>query len=122
MTTIKAFSDDASVNEEHILFLLGKYRGALLQQYHNIKKVIPESNYQIICLNLKETEHLPCISGPRLMSIEKVPALIPVGKPSVLLVNGLESEIIEFVPYTRLKSVGWNKWKRNFEYAAVGPD
>jgi len=122
LDAIKAFSDDASVNEEHILFLLGKYRGALLQQYHNIKKVIPESNYQIICLNLKETEHLPCISGPRLMSIEKVPALIPVGKPSVLLVNGLESEIIEFVPYTRLKSVGWNKWKRNFVYAAVGPD
>lgn len=122
LDAIKAFSDDASVNEEHILFLLGKYRGALLQQYHNIKKIIPESNYQVICLNMESTKMLPCIGGPRLVSVEKVPALIPVGKPSVLLVNGLESEVIEFVPFTRLKSVGWNKWKTNFVYTSVGPN
>lgn len=122
LDAIKAFSDDSTVNEDHILFLLGKYRGVLLQQYHNIKKPIPESNYQIVCLNLEPSNHLPCVGGKRLVSIETLPHLIPVGKPSVLMINGLENEVIEFVSYSRLKSVGWNKFKRNFIYASIGPD
>lgn len=122
LDAIKAFSDDSSVNEDHVLFLLGKYRGALLQQYHNIKKLIPESNYQIICLNLKDAPSLACTPGPRLMSIEKVPHLLPIGKPTVLLFNGMESEVIEYVPFSRLKNVGWNKWKRNFIYTSIGPE
>lgn len=122
LDAIKAFSDDAYVNEDHILFLLGKYRGALLQQYHNIKKVIPDSNYQTICLNLQRTSRIPCVAGPRLKSIEIIPKLIPIGKPQVLLGNGMEDEIIEYVPFERLKSVGYNKWKKNFIYAAIGPD
>ena len=112
LDAIKAFSDDSSVNEDHIIFLLSKYRGALLQQYHNIKKVIPESNYQVICLQMENTGAIPCIGGPRLVSTQELPDMIPVGKPAILLFNGLESEIIEFVPFSRLKAVGWNKWKK----------
>lgn len=122
LDAIKAFSDDSYVNEDHILFLLGKYRGALLQQYHNIKKAIPESNYQTICLNMKTAKTIPCIGGPRLVSVEALPSLMPIGKPSVLLFNGMESEIIEFVPFQRLKTVGYNRWKKNFIYAALGND
>ena len=122
LDAIKAFSDDSYVNEDHILFLLGKYRGALLQQYHNIKKAIPESNYQTICLNMKTAKTIPCIGGPRLVSIETLPSLMPIGKPSILLFNGMESEIIEFVPFQRLKAVGYNRWKKNFIYAALGND
>ena len=122
LDAIKAFSDDSSVNEDHIIFLLSKYRGALLQQYHNIKKVIPESNYQVICLQMENTGAVPCIGGPRLVSTQELPDMIPIGKPAILLLNGLESEIIEFVPFSRLKAVGWNKWKKNFIYASIGPD
>lgn len=122
LDAIKAFSDDAYVNEDHILFLLGKYRGSLLQQYHNIKKIIPDSNYQTICLNLQRTSRIPCVAGPRLKSIETIPSLMPIGKPQILLSNGMEDEIIEYVPFERLKSVGYNKWKKNFVYAAIGPD
>lgn len=40
---LKLTSDDALFNEEHVMFLLGKYRGFLLkQQYKDIKKEIPE--------------------------------------------------------------------------------
>lgn len=122
LDAIKAFSDDAYVNEDHILFLLGKYRGSLLQQYHNIKKIIPDSNYQTICLNLQRTSRIPCVAGPRLKSIETIPSLMPIGKPQILLSNSMEDEIIEYVPFERLKSVGYNKWKKNFVYAAIGPD
>lgn len=122
LDAIKAFSDDSYVNEDHVLFLLGKYRGLLLQQYHNVKKPIPESNYQIVCLDLEATTNIPCFRGPKLISVQQLPTLIPVGKPSVLLENGMENEILEFVSFSRLKTVGWDKWKKNFIYVSIGPD
>ena len=122
LDAIKAFSDDSYVNEDHIIFLLGKYRGALLQQYHNIKKVMPDSNYQTICLNMTSTDKIPCGNNPILKSEEEIPSLIPIGNPSVMLFNGMESETIVFVPFKRLKVVGWNKWKSNFVYVAIGAD
>ena len=48
----KQFSDDASYTEDHILFLINKYRGALLQQYLSVKKQVPHSNYQTIEIDL----------------------------------------------------------------------
>lgn len=122
LDAIKAFSDDAYVNEDHIIFLLGKYRGALMQQYHSIKKVIPESNFQTVCLTLENAEEIPCTFGPILKSIEEIPSLMPIGTPSVMLFNGMESEVIAFVPFGRLKFVGRNKWKKNFIYVSIGPD
>lgn len=122
LDAIKAFSDDSYVNEDHIVFLLSKYRGSLLQQYHNIKKLIPDSNYQTICLTLTSTDSIPCTNGAVLKSNEEVPSLMHIGNPSIYLFNGFESENIVFIPFTRLKAVGWNKWKKNFIYVAMGPD
>lgn len=122
LDAIKAFSDDAYVNEDHIKFLLGKYRGALLKQYDSVKKYIPESNFQTVCLTLKPTKQIPCTTGPILKSVEELPTLIPVSNPTIMLYNGMDSENIVFVPFARLKFVGRNKWKQNFIYASVGPD
>lgn len=50
---IKASSDDAYFTEEHIMFLLKTYRAFILKQrYADVKKQIPESNYQTICIDL----------------------------------------------------------------------
>ena len=52
---LKGTSDDFTYTEEHIMFLLSKYRAFLLKQkYNDIKKQIPESNYQTICIDLTE--------------------------------------------------------------------
>lgn len=122
LDAIKAFSDDAYVNEDHIIFLLGKYRGALLQQYHNIKKLIPESNYQTVCLTMEPAKVISCTANAILKSIEEIPGIMTVGTSSILLYNGMESENIVFVPFSRLGFVGHNKWKQNFIYASVGAD
>ena len=56
---LELFSDDATYTEDHIIYLLGKYRAFLLKQrYADIKKQIPESNYQTICLDLIEVRVL----------------------------------------------------------------
>jgi hypothetical protein len=52
---LKLTSDDSLYNEEHVIYLLNKYRAFLLKQkYSNdIKKTIPESNYQTISFDLE---------------------------------------------------------------------
>lgn len=122
LDAIKAISDDSHVNEDHVLFLLSKYRAALLQQYHNVKKPITETNYQIVKLTLTAAEKLPGMFGPKLRSQEVLPTVLPISKPIILLFNGFESEVIEYVPYSRLKFTGHNKWKKNFIYSSIGPN
>lgn len=121
LDAIKAFSDDAYVNEDHVLYLISKYRASLLQQYYNTKKPITESNYQIIDLNLKRVFNT-YTSKACLKSDEIVPTLMTITKPVVLLFNGLETEMIEVVPFSRMKFTGYNKWKNNFIYAAISPE
>ena len=121
LDAIKAFSDDSYVNEEHVLYLIGKYRVSLLQQYYNTKKPISESNYQTINVTLNKV--LPVYkSKVYLESEECIPILMTITKPSVLLFNGFESEFIETVPFTRIKFVGHNKWKSNIIYASIDPN
>lgn len=122
LDAIKAISDDSHVNEDHVLFLLSKYRAALLQQYFNIRKPMTESNYQTVPLTLTTTDKLPCTYGPKMKSNETLPAILPIIKPTVLLFNGFESDVIEYVPFSRLKNTGHNKWKSTFIYSSIGPE
>jgi hypothetical protein len=61
---LKLSSDDAFYTNDHLLYLIDKYRAFLLKQrYSDIKKQIPDNNYQTICLDLQESpsiEGLPC--------------------------------------------------------------
>ena len=52
---LKGSADDFTFTEDHVMFLLSKYRAFLLKQrYADIKKPMPESNYQTLCLELIE--------------------------------------------------------------------
>ena len=52
---LKLMSDDSFFTEDHVIFLLNKYRAFLLKQrYSDIRKEIPTSNYQTLCLELEE--------------------------------------------------------------------
>lgn len=122
---LKLTSDDALFNEEHIMFLLGKYRGLLLkQQYKDIKKEIPESNYQTLCLGLIQVPAItgePCEGGTYLRSEEKIPFLMPVATPRVYPEDYYQGDIT-YVSRERMKYVGYNRWLPNIIYASIGPD
>lgn len=120
LDAVKAISDDSHVNEDHVLFLLSKYRAFLLQQYYNTKRNISPSNYQIIPINLQSVED----DNPRYMykSVEILPHTIDIVKPNILLFNGYEEETIEYIPFSRIKSIGYDKWKDKFIYTALGFD
>lgn len=122
---LKLYSDDASYTEEHVIFLLGKYRTFLLKQkYSDVKKQIPESNYQTICLDLIEVPAIsgePCEGGSYLRSKEKIPFLMKVGNPKIYPVDYYQGEIT-YVSRERMRYVGYNKYLKNIIYASIGPD
>lgn len=122
---LKLYSDDALYTEEHIMFLLGKYRTFLLKQrYSDVKKQIPESNYQTICLNLIEVPAIsgePCEGGSYLRSKEKIPFLMKIGNPRVYPIDYYQGEIT-YVSRDRMRYVGHNKYLQNIIYASLGPD
>ena len=121
---LRMISDDAYFTEDHIVFLADKYRAFLLKKnYTDVKKTMPDSNYQTICLTLEKTDGIDgdSCSGTYLRSVESIPELLPVGTPRVSSLDFLSGEIT-YVSRERMKYVGHNKWLRNIIYCTIGPD
>lgn len=123
---LKLASDDAFFTEEHVIWLTSKYRSMLLKQhYKDIKKDIPESNYQTICITLVRTDAIegyPCVGGQMLKSVEEIPATITAASTKVYPVGFYNGEHISFVSMDRMRYVGYNRWTRNIIFASLGPD
>jgi len=122
---MKISTDDSYFTEDHIMYLINKYRVLILKQrYSDIKKQIPESNYQTICLDLIEVPAIsgePCEGGSYLRSKEKIPFLMKIGNPMVYPVDYYQGEIT-YVSRERMRYVGYNKYLKNIIYASIGPD
>ena len=122
---LKLYSDDSVFTEDHIIFLLNKYRSFLLKQrYSDIKKQIPESNYQNICLDLIQVPAIsgePCEGGVYLRSKDKIPFLMKIGTPRVYSSDYYQGEIT-YVSRERMRYIGYNKYLKNIIYASIGPD
>ena len=122
---LKITSDDSMFTEEHVVFLLSKYRGLLLkQQYKDVKKEIPESNFQTLCLDLIQVPAITgelCEGGTYLRSKEKIPFLMSIFTPKVYTDDYYKGDIT-YVSRERMKYVGYNRWLPNIIYASIGPD
>lgn len=122
---LKLSSDDSQFTEDHIIFLLDKYRAFLLKQrYSDIKKQIPESDYQTICLDLIQVPAISgelCEGGTYLRSKEKIPFLMQIGAPRVYPIDYYQGEIT-YISRDRMRYVGYNKFLQNIIYCSIGPD
>lgn len=123
---VKIASDDSYITIEHVLFLLSKIRSLVLKQrYSDIKKEIPQSNYQTICLDLIQVPAIsgePCEGGTYLRSKEKVPTTMTIGNTVIYPVDYYQGSYITYVSRERMRYVGTNKWLKNIIYASKGPD
>lgn len=121
----KGMSDDFTYTEDHLIFLIDKYRAFLLKQrYSDIKKQIPESNYQTICLDLIQVPAIsgePCEGGVYLRSEKEVPFLMQIGTPRVTSLDYFQGEF-NYVSRDRMRYVGNNKYLKNIIYTSIGPD
>ena len=93
---LKLISDDSIFTEEHVLFLLDNYRTFVLKQrYSDIRKEIPESNYQTICVDLERVNAFdddPC-AGQYLRSKDKIPEMMSIGKQRISPVDYFSGNI-----------------------------
>lgn len=122
---LKVTSDDAIFTEEHIIFLAGRHRSFLLKQRYanDLKKQIPESNYQTICVELDKGFDLgeTACKSYYLRSKTSLPVLLPIGNSRIFPTESIFSNQIEMVSGDRLRYVGGNKWTQNIIYGAWGP-
>lgn len=123
---LKGTSDDFTFNENHVIELCSKYRAFLLKQRYgtDIKKQIPESNYQTICLDLIESAPIigdACEGGNYLKSVLPVPNVMTFSNSRVYPIDFYQGNIA-FVSRDRMKFVGHNKYMSNIIYCSIGPD
>lgn len=121
---LKLISDDSLIQIEHVIFLLDKYRTFLLKQrYSDIKKVIPESNYQTICLDLELKQAFegdPC-SNIYLWSRQEVPNMLIISVPKISPMDYFSGNIT-YINRERFKYVGSNKFLQNIIYSTLAPN
>lgn len=126
MDEIKGISDDFTYTEDHVIFLLTKYRAFLLKQrYSDIKRPMPESNYQTLCMETMEVPAIagvPCEGGSYLRTVNKIPFTMKVGNTRVYPVDFYQGVNITYVSRERMRFVGYNKYMQNIIYCSLGPD
>lgn len=127
MDRLKLSSDDSYFTEEHIRFMLDKYRALIIKRIVEAEEEeddeVSEENFQTVCLDLEKVlsvDGMPC-EGVYLRSKQKVPSVS--GESNVRIYSGdfIRSEVT-IVPYRRIRYVGKNRWLKNIIYAAIGPD
>lgn len=121
---IKASSDDTYITEEHVKFLVDKYRSYILTKtYKDVKKQISESNYQTLCLGLElyNPSDMDCVFPTYLRSKEKIPVLLQIGIPRVYPMDYFTGNIT-YITRDRFRFIGHNKYMRNIIYVTIGAD
>lgn len=121
-------SDDSFLNENHVRFLLNKWRARLLKQEYdtNKNKKVSESAYQTICLDLEDSNPLGldinCGEFYR-RSIKAIPSLLQaVGDPILSAGDFFSNDRIVYVTRQKMRFTGYNRWLKNIIYAALGTD
>lgn len=122
---LKLVSDDSIFQPEHVLFLLDKFRSFILKQrYSDIKKEIPESNFQTICVDLEQIPAYKdddCGGNGYLKSTKKIPDMMTIGGQKIGTSDYFQGNLT-YVNRERFKYVGENKYLRNTIYGTIGPD
>ena len=126
---IKANSDDAFFTEDHVIFLIKKYRSFLIKKEQDKEKnttdVASEFEYQQICLDLEKVEAipgLPCEGGYYLRTTEAIPKILEGTQPRVYPSDFYGNINVVFVSRDRMRYVGTNKYLQNIIYTSIGPD
>ena len=115
---LKLDSDDSTFNENHIVFLLSKYRAFILnQRYKEIRKQVSSSNYQTICLDVEQItpEFDSSDNTYYLKSIVKVPGILGIGNIRIFSKDYFNAEIT-YITKDRMRYVGYNKYMNNIIY------
>ena len=124
-----ATSDDSWLTEEHVIFLLKKYRSFLIKKEQDKEKssqdIASEFEYQQICLDLEKVPAIdgdPCTGGYYLRTTQKIPKILEGTLPRVYPLDFYQGIYISYVSRDRMRYVGTNPYLQNIIYTSLGPD
>lgn len=104
---IKLASDDSYITEDHILFLISKYRAFLLRQkYDKTTLPVAESNYQKIKVS---TDSI-------------IPDVMGIAKPRVYVGEGATKVSYTFVTPHRFDFIGNNRILKPISYCTINDE
>lgn len=126
----KNISDDASINEDHILVIINQIRASLLQQkYKSIKKEVSHSNYQTVLIELTTSNNNDCFKSSSscntvnlIVSTDVIPKLLNIGNDEVTPVDYYQNSMFAYVSPEQMRFAGYNPALKNVIYASKGPD
>jgi hypothetical protein len=126
---LKILSDDSIYTEEHLIFLLKKYRSFLIKKEQDkeigSQDVASEFEYQQICLDLEKVPAIdgdPCTGGYYLRTTQKIPKILEGTLPRVYPLDFYQGINISYVSRDRMRYVGTNPYLQNIIYTSIGPD
>lgn len=129
LDNVKLISDDTIINEEHVMFLIKKYRSFLIKKEQDKEKAEKEeqSEYEVqqICLHLEKVPAIdgePCTGGYYLRTKEKIPKLLDGTTPSIYPIDYYQGIHICYVPRSRMRYIGTNKYLQNIIYVSLAPN
>lgn len=100
---IKLASDDSYITEDHILFLISKYRAFLLKQkYEKTNMPVARSNYQELV---------------GITADSKIPSIMGIATP--IVIYNLNSTQYSYVSPHRFQFVGNNKYTSSISYCTI---
>lgn len=124
-----ATSDDSFWTEDHVIFLLKKYRSFLIKKEQEKQKattdIASEFEYQQICLDLEKVPAIDgesCTGGYYLRTTKKIPKILEDNQPRVYPIDFYQGINISYIPRDRMRYVGTNKFLQNIIYVSLGPD
>ena len=126
---LKATNDDSFYVEEHVIFLLKKYRSFLIKKEQEKERgsqdVASEFEYQQICLDLEKVPAIngePCTGGYYLRTTKKIPKILEGTQPRVYPLDYYQGINISYVSRDKMRYVGTNPYLQNIIYTSIGPD
>jgi hypothetical protein len=122
LDALKIHSDDSKFTEDHVIFLLNKYRAyALQQKYSKTLEGVNNRNYQTLKVSmLGNMGNRPGI-GYYLFSTKEIPGILSIALPKVEPGVFSSTEII-FTSENRLRYIGYNRFLPNIVYSCIGND
>lgn len=128
----KTISDDSKITENHIAFLLDKYRMYLLRQKYDKDGTnkIPPSAFQTICIDLKKADFenncndnclLSTVKETYLVSEKQIPTIYNPSLIRAAATNKFKGSIAMVSP-ERMSYVGYNNWLKNVIYGTIDYD
>lgn len=122
LDALKIHSDDSKFTEDHVIFLLNKYRAyALKQKYSKTLEGVNNRNYQTLKVTIRGNMGNRPGVGFYYFSEKEIPSILDIALPRVEPGTFNSTEII-FTSDNRLRYTGYNRFLSNIVYSCIGND